>query len=121
MRSDFGCLAEAYVHGVLATAFGDRYSPLDASMRGAKGLGELADGVIWYPEGFIVVECKAVRVKEADRYIPRTDDAYFKELSERGKLAKAVNQIDATIEAVRREQRIIVSHFSETHFQTVTS
>lgn len=93
-RGDFGFLLEAYVHGLLSAMFSDRYERLARAEKEKR-----ADGIIWYPNGFIIVECKATRVAEAIRYSPRSDAEYADELA-RGCLAKAVEQIDATIRDV---------------------
>lgn len=86
-RGYFGQLIEAYIHGLFNEIFGDRYQRLR--------LGGRADGILWYPDGCIVVECKATRVREMIRYTSREDDAYLDELKT-GLLPKAVKQIKAT-------------------------
>jgi hypothetical protein len=55
-----------------------------------------AEGVIWYEDGFIVVEIKARRVADGARYQLRLDQTYAEELSKRG-MTEAIEQIDATI------------------------
>ncbi len=74
-RIDYGTVVEVYVHGLLRSLFGDLYQRLDP----AKGR-KRAEGVIWLPGGFLVVECKARRAPELTRYNAREETAYFEEL-----------------------------------------
>lgn len=95
-RIDYGTVVEAYVHGLFRSVFGDRYQRLDPA-NGRKR----ADGVVWLPGGFLVVECKARRASELIRYRARGDAAYFDELLRSG-LRKAVDQITDTTDDVLR-------------------
>lgn len=93
-RTDFGAVVEAYVHGLLRGLFGDRYQRL-APVTDRKR----AEGVIWFPSGFLVVECKARRASELLRYSTREDANYLEELVQSG-LRTAVAQIEATTEDI---------------------
>lgn len=91
---EYGHLVESYVHALLMHAFGDRYQRLEPSNSRKR-----AEGIIWYPQGFIVIECKARSSSEWVRYQMRSDDEYAAELHDSG-LAKAAQQIESTIDDV---------------------
>lgn len=93
-RTEYGSVVEGYVHGLLRGLFGDRYQRLPP-IQGRKR----AEGVIWFPNGFLVVECKARRASELIRYHAREDGGYFEELVRSG-LKTAVEQVLATTEDV---------------------
>ena len=94
IRSQFGLVVEHYVHAVLKNSFADRYTRLEPTNKRKR-----ADGIIWYPDGCVIIECKATRVAERFRYALREDDAYSIEL-ERGQLGKAIAQIANTIDDI---------------------
>lgn len=89
-RREFGLLFEAYVHGLLARTFGDRYQRLPPHKKRPR-----AEGIVWYPNGVIIVECKGRRVSELRRFQMRSDVSYANEL-EGLDLQKAVRQIQST-------------------------
>ena len=62
-RTDFGMVVEGYVHGLLRELFGSRYQRLPTVQTRKR-----AEGVIWFPSGFLVVECKARQIVRADPY-----------------------------------------------------
>jgi len=93
-RTEYGSVVEGYVHGLLRALFGDRYQRLPPIQRRKR-----AEGVIWYPNGFLIVECKARRASELIRYHAREDAHYFEELIQSG-LKTAVEQIGATTEDI---------------------
>ncbi len=95
-RQDLGTLTEAYIHGLLAATFGDNYQRLPSTKKRSR-----ADGLIWFPNGFVVVECKARRSPEYTRYQVRDDESYRNEL-EGLDLGKAVAQVEQTTEDVLR-------------------
>jgi len=93
-RTDLGTITEAYHHGLLKQIFGESYQRLPSLKKRSR-----ADGVIWFPNGLLVVECKARRSPESRRYQVRDDGSYRDELLGLD-LGKAVAQIEATTEDV---------------------
>jgi predicted ATPase len=92
--SRFGPVLESYIHAVLDFHFGDRYEPLiESSAQGEKR----CDGVIWYPGGVVLVECKASRVPESKRYASRSNQDLVSDLS-KSKIIDAVLQLQSTVE-----------------------
>lgn len=97
-RTQFGQLVETYVHGLFGDQFGDRYFRLPPEQRRKR-----TDGLLQYPGGVILVECKAMRVTERHRYGARTDAEYLEEMRKRLGLGDegAVKQIRDTAADLR--------------------
>jgi hypothetical protein len=93
-RTEFGAVVECYVHGLLRLLFDNRYQRLPAVQDRKR-----AEGVIWCPSGFIVVECKARRPSELIRYQGREDSRYLDELVGSG-LRAAVAQVHSTTQDI---------------------
>lgn len=58
-RNSRGHLVELYTRNAMARAFGDRFIPEDELKRYAAG-ASVCDGIIVYPDGLILLECKTV-------------------------------------------------------------
>lgn len=95
-RTAFGQLAEDHVHHALSSMFHKRYQRLDSHDKHKQ-----ADGILWYEDGFIVVEVKARGVPDKRRFKQRNDTEYTKELTDRD-IDKAVAQVESTINRVMR-------------------
>lgn len=90
----FGHLIEDHVHHALATTFGDRYQRLKPLKKQPR-----AEGILWYPNGFVVVEVKSRRIADGARFQHRDDAECIEELRRRD-VPKAIEQIEATIAQV---------------------
>jgi hypothetical protein len=86
----FGDVQEAYLHGLLSALYGDRYFKVPK-----KTSEPSADGMIWFDDGVIVIECKATRTPKASRYMIRTDAQLNKDLMRRD-FQRATIQLTAT-------------------------
>lgn len=88
----FGDIVEDYCHHLLSLQYGRSYTPL-APLKD----GERADGIIWFSDGFVVVESKSNRTNT--KYVNRNNARFLQELGNRD-IPKAVGQINATIDDV---------------------